>query len=251
VTSLQHICLLTVLTGSLIAGCNFSHGQPLANSAEIAPNDVSNFEALYSQNCAGCHGVEGKGNAAIALSEPLYLAIANDATIRGVAAKGRPGTAMSAFAKSSGGMLTDKQIDIIAQGIRANWVKTTLSDTADLPSYAAKSTGDPERGSAVYKTYCESCHAHGGAASNAGSIIDPAFLSLVSGQYLRTIVIVGRPDQGAPDFRGNLAGHPMNEQEITDVVAWLSSHRTQSVQSPQSTPVPVAKSNPADKRAAH
>jgi cytochrome c oxidase cbb3-type subunit III len=251
VTSLQHICLLTVLTGSLLAGCNFSHGQPLPNSAEIAPNDVNNFDALYSQNCAGCHGVEGKGNAAIALSEPLYLAIADDDTIRGVAAKGRPGTAMSAFANSSGGMLTDKQIDIIAQGIRAHWGKNAHY-IVDLPSYAAKSTGDPARGSAVYKTYCESCHALGAVAdSKAGSIVDPAFLNLVSDQYLRTIVIVGRPDQGAPDFRGNLAGHPMNEQEITDVVAWLASHRSQSTQSVRSTPVPVAKSNSADKRAAH
>jgi cytochrome c oxidase cbb3-type subunit 3 len=243
VNSLRNFCLLAALSGSLLSGCNFSHGQPLANSAAVAPGDVTDFDALYSQNCAGCHGLEAKGNAAIALSEPLYLAIADDATIRAIAAKGRAGTAMPAFAKASGGMLTDKQVEIIARGIRANWGKNALSKTPDLPSYAAKGAGDPSRGSAVFKTYCESCHAPGAAQSKAGSIVDPAFLNLVSDQYLRTIVIVGRPDQGAPDFRGNLAGHPMSEQEITDVVAWLASQREPGA------PLPDAKAKSAETRA--
>jgi len=38
-------------------------------------------------------------------------------------------------------------------------------------------------------------------------------------------VIVGRPDFGAPDWRGNIPGKPMTSQEISDVVAWLASQR--------------------------
>jgi hypothetical protein len=48
---------------------------------------------------------------------------------------------------------------------------------------------------------------------------------LISDQGLRTIVITGRPDFGAPDWRGNVPGRPMTDQEISDVVAWLSSQR--------------------------
>jgi cytochrome c oxidase cbb3-type subunit III len=48
---------------------------------------------------------------------------------------------------------------------------------------------------------------------------------LISDQGLRTLVITGRPDFGAPDWRGNVPGRPMTDPEISDVVAWLSSQR--------------------------
>ncbi|HEY7318089.1 MAG TPA: hypothetical protein VIE89_10990, partial [Candidatus Binatia bacterium] len=51
------------------------------------------------------------------------------------------------------------------------------------------------------------------------------YLALVSDQGLRTTVIVGRSDLGMPDWRANVSGQPMSPQEISDVVAWLASHR--------------------------
>jgi hypothetical protein len=47
----------------------------------------------------------------------------------------------------------------------------------------------------------------------------------VSDQSLRTTVIAGRPDLGAPDWRGNVTGRPMTPQEVSDVVAWLAARR--------------------------
>ena len=52
--------------------------------AVIPPDKLLDFAALYSQNCAGCHGPDGKGGVSIALSNPVYLAIADDAAIRAV-----------------------------------------------------------------------------------------------------------------------------------------------------------------------
>ena len=43
----------------------------------------------------------------VGIGNPVYLAIADDSTIRRVAAEGVPGTAMPAFAQKVGGMLTD------------------------------------------------------------------------------------------------------------------------------------------------
>ena len=62
-------------------------------------------------------------------------------------------------------------------------------------------------------------------------MIDPAYLALVSDQALRTAVIVGRSDLGMPDWRANISGRAMTAQEISDVVAWLASHRQAGVQS--------------------
>ena len=62
--------------------------------------------------------------------------------------------------------------------------------------------------------------ASGGPKGSA--ITNDSFLALVSDQGLRTIVIAGRPELGAPDWRGNVRGKPMSDQEVTDVVAWLA-----------------------------
>jgi mono/diheme cytochrome c family protein len=228
VTALRKLSLSAALEAVLLSACGTPHGQPRSGSEILAPDKVLEFGTLYSENCAGCHGEGGRGGAAIALGDPVYLAIANEEAMRRVTANGVRGTAMPAFAESAGGLLTDKQIDVIIGGIRSRWSKPGILNGANPPSYAAKSMGEPERGGGVYKTYCESCHGLDGRGGPKGSAItNDSFLALVSDQGLRTTVIVGRPELGAPDWRGNVPGKTMSDQEVTDVVAWLVSKRTQ------------------------
>ena len=223
------------IAATLVSGCTRPHGQPQAKAEVVAPNEIVDFAILYSENCAGCHGEKGRGGAAIALANPVYLGVADDRAIRKVVANGVHGTAMPAFAESAGGLLTDKQIDVITEQIRARWSQPGILDGANPPDYAAKSDGDPERGHAVYQTYCESCHGPNGSGGPKGSAItNDSFLALVSDQELRTIVIAGRPELGAPDWRGNVRGKPMSNQEVTDVVAWLASRRVEDPGQPYS-----------------
>ena len=234
-SAFRHLCVYAGLAAILAAGCNSPHGQPGRDSEILAPNEVLDFGTLYAQNCAACHGAEGRGGAAIALANPVYLAIAEDTVIRKVIANGVEGTAMPAFAVSAGGMLTDAQIEAITKGIRSRWSQQGILDAATAPSYAPKSTGDPQQGEVAYKAYCESCHGPGGSGGSKGSAVtNDSFLALVSDQGLRTIVITGRPELGAPDWRGNMPGRPMSDQEVTDVVAWLASHRVPNPGQPYS-----------------
>lgn len=227
--------LAAAIGAMLLSGCTSPPGQPREGSEPLAPNEVMDFGKLYTENCAGCHGVEGRGGAAIALANPVYLAIADDATMRKVVANGVSGTSMPAFAERAGGMLTDKQIDVITTQVRSRWSRPAKVDAANLPSYAPKSAGNVSQGEAVYKTYCESCHGPNGRGGPQGSAItNDSFLALVSDQGLRTFVITGRPELGAPDWRGNVPGKPMSDQEITDVVAWLVSRRVQNPGQPYS-----------------
>jgi mono/diheme cytochrome c family protein len=167
----------------------------------------------------------------------VYLAIADDATIRRVTADGVPGTAMPAFAQHSGGMLTDDQINAIVGGIRSRWAKPGALPGADAPPYAAQAPGDPKRGAAVYGIYCSSCHgADGRGGKRASSIVDGSYLALVSDQGLRTTVIVGRPELGAPDWRGDVPGKPMSPEDVSDVVAWLAALRPQFPGQPYRVP---------------
>jgi mono/diheme cytochrome c family protein len=133
---------------------------------------------------------------------------------------------MPAFAKSEGGMLTDKQIDGIVRGIRERWSKPDVLRGVNPPPYSSSEPSNPSRGWDVYTTYCSSCHGPGGkGGQRASSIVDGSYLALVSDQDLRTIVIVGRADLGAPDWRGNVPGKPMSAQDVSDVTAWLASLR--------------------------
>jgi cytochrome c oxidase cbb3-type subunit 3 len=230
----QYLCMSAVLS-LLLSGCSSPHGQPQGDSEAIAPSQVSDFATLYSQNCAGCHGAQGRGGAAIALANPVYLSIVDHGAMRKVIESGIHGTSMSAFAQGAGGMLTDKQIDVITNGMLSNWSRKGILDGNNPPSYAAKTAGNAGHGELIYGTYCASCHGPGGQGGPKGSAItNDSFLALVSDQELRTIVIVGRPELGAPDWRGNVPGKPMTDQEITDVVAWLASRRIQNPGQPYS-----------------
>jgi cytochrome c oxidase cbb3-type subunit III len=235
VITVRSLSVTAALAVTLLSGCGTPHGQPREGSETLAPNEILDFETLYAENCAGCHGAEGRGGAAIALANPVYLAIADEAAIRNVIANGVRGTSMPAFAESAGGMLTDKQIDVITTQVRSRWSRPANVDAANLPSYAPKSKGNVSQGEAAYKTYCEPCHGPNGHGGPKGSAItDDSFLALVSDQGLRTIVITGRPDLGAPDWRENVPGKPMSDQEITDVVGWLASQRVKDPGKPYS-----------------
>src|SRR5271157_3562346 len=220
--------LVTVSLLALLAlsACSQLSGKPAPGPEVPRPDSVLDPIVLYRQNCAGCHGAEGKHGAAMSLSDPVYLAIVDDDTLRTTISKGRPGTAMSAFAQKEGGMLTEQQINAIIRGIRERWSNPTVLSGVVAPPYATKSPGNPQQGGAVYATFCSSCHGTGAQGGpKAGSVTNGAYLSLISDQGLRTIVIMGRPDFNAPDWRGNVPGHPMTDQEISDVVAWLVSQR--------------------------
>src|ERR1700738_1623430 len=168
----------------LCAACDSASGRPGPDSELVSPDQIMQFDILYAQNCAGCHGTGGNGGAAIALRDPVFLAIADDSAIHNVTSNGVRGTPMPAFAQSAGGMLTDRQIDALVRGIRS-WAKPNALRDTTPPPYAALAPGDAQRGADAYRTFCFSCHgADGRGASKASSIVDGSYLTLVSDQQL-------------------------------------------------------------------
>ena len=226
---------LLVSSLMMLIACSAPNVEPHNNPETVDPSQVLDFGTLYAQNCAGCHGAQGRGGASIALASPVYLAIVDEPTMRNIVANGVRGTLMPAFAQSAGGMLTEQQIEALATGIFSHWGNKQILDGVNPPSYAANAAGNTDHGQLVFGTYCASCHGSDGGGTQKGSgITNDSFLALVSNQELRTIVITGRPELGAPDWSGNVPGHPMSDQEITDVVAWLASRRTQNPGQPYS-----------------
>lgn len=224
--------LLACTVAFVTAGCNGAPGKPGPEPETPRPEQVLDFATLYRQNCAACHGESGRNGAAISLANPTYLAIAGVTNIERITADGVPGTAMPLFAKSKGGTLTDQQIAVLAQGMTSSWGNPAALAGQTPPAYAAAATGNPVRGQKAFATYCARCHGADGTGASAGngiatgSLVDPAYLALISDQGLRSIILAGQTEQGPHDWRSYLTvAHPMSDQEITDTVAWLVSHR--------------------------
>ena len=208
---------LLLTPGILLLGCG-GHVEQYT-----LPDQVTNFTALFEGNCAGCHGHDGRMGAARPLNDPVFLAVIGK-QLRQIISNGVPRTPMPAFAKSAGGDLTDQQIGILADQINQRWSRPRDFTTVAVPPYSSDS-GDAKAGASVYRAHCASCHDEGGGGPKAGSVIDPSYLALVSDQSLRSDVIAGRSDRGAPDWRSDSTGHPLTPAEISNVVAWVSEHR--------------------------
>jgi mono/diheme cytochrome c family protein len=223
----------------VVAGCDRLPGRPRSADRPVRPSAVTDFATLYGDNCAGCHGDDARPGAAVALADPVYLALVDDATLRRIVANGVPDTAMPGFAPDAGGALTDAQVDAIVRGMRSRWGRTDALAGTTPPPYAAP-VGDPGRGQRTYAARCASCHGTDGAGGDrGGSVVDGSYLALVSDQGLRTSVLVGRPARGMPDWRGAKGAAPMTANEVADVVAWLASRRTALPGQPYPTAEPT------------
>jgi cytochrome c oxidase cbb3-type subunit 3/ubiquinol-cytochrome c reductase cytochrome c subunit len=250
----------------LTAGCDFP-GRPNPADRPVPADQVLQFGVLYRQNCAGCHGIDGKLGPAPPLNDPLFRAIVPEEELADILAKGRKNTLMPAFARENGGVLTAAQIRVLEDEIKgipyrivrrqeAGLSKVEIAPDAGgiapqwgmpgkppkgVPSYrepsarpAGSSAGNKERGGLVFARACAACHgSHGQGIQRGGETVrtinDPVFLALVSNQVLRRYAITGRPDFGMPGYAkarpDNPHFTPLTDQEVTDLVALLTSWR--------------------------
>jgi mono/diheme cytochrome c family protein len=208
----------TLLVGSL--GCNRKVGPPDDQDELMRPENVASFDRLYKQNCSACHGENGSGGPALDLANPKYQALVDNASLKRWITSGMPGTQMPAFGESAGGFLTPQQINVLVAGMRARWDHKDHSAT-DMPPYSSSAVGNVEHGQDTLRVSCSSCHQQG-----RQKITDASYLALISDQSLRTIVIAGRPDLGHPDWKQVRPGQPLTDQDVSDVVAYLHSLRS-------------------------
>jgi len=219
--ALAGLCAIAFLS----TGCESSnYPKKPAEEEVIQPQDITDFHMLFAQNCNGCHGADGKGGASQRLNYPLYLAMVPTDELRKVITYGRPGTVMPPFALSQGGKLTSKQVEILVNGIKQNWAKPVDFHGRTPPPYYQQPDAkvDLADGKKIFLTVCGVCH---GPRGVIGPLATPAYLSLASDQYIRTSVLSGKPDLGMPNWQTLKFGHPLSDQEITDVVGYLSSLR--------------------------
>ncbi len=214
------LVLLSLALFVTCMGCHGRIGEPNDQDELMRPEEVISFDRLYQQNCSACHGENGSGGPALDLSNPTYQALVDDASLKRWITSGMPGTQMPAFGESAGGFLTEQQIDALVAGMRARWMFKKSAGVA-MPSYLATIVGNAGHGEAIFQASCVSCH-----RQDKQKITNTSYLALVSDQSLRTIVIAGRPDLGQPDWEHVRPGQPLADQDVSDIVAYLHSLRS-------------------------
>ena len=195
-------------------GCDLP-GKPDPADDRHARPDRRALSRCYRRTAAGCHGATGKLGPAPPLNDPLFAAIIPDDELLRVIRDGRTGTPMPAFARASGGSLTDAQVKSLAEGIKSHWKSEAPLDelAARVCNHQRPTTHNPPPAAERTRDW-KSISAHAPAATDqrrrrrrkrltAGAINEPAFLALISDQALRRIIITGRPDLGMPTYAEN------------------------------------------------
>lgn len=235
--------VLAALSLLVVSGCR--SGKPGFRAETMRPDQQLNFSVLYRQDCSGCHGDGGMYGAALPLNNPVYLTWAGHDRILNIVANGVPNTLMPPFSYAGGGLVTNKQIEAIVNGMMSHWNKPGKLNGANLPGYTPAGKGDVAQGQTAFRFFCARCHgtdgmglSPGGSRSSryaaaskpesaVGSIVNPTYLALISDQGLRDIVVAGMPGENMPDWRNDAPGKAMTDKDVTDIIAWLVSHRVQ------------------------
>ena len=105
-TGLDSKCLL-IGAGLLVSSLAFQAAVPGVNGA-----------AIFTKNCAMCHGADGKGSSALGtpnFTDPKWQSSTKEKEMREVIKNGKKGTAMPAFA----GQLKDEEISAVVAYIRS------------------------------------------------------------------------------------------------------------------------------------
>ncbi len=166
---------------------------------------------LYRSNCSNCHGVYGEGALGPSLRTAEFLSIVDDRYLAAAILRGRPDTAMPAWAHFSAEGVAD-----LIRYIR-QWHP---EPPKPLDPYLAR--GDWDRGEILFRGSCAGCHGRDGEGSVGPQLANPTFLETVSDAMLR--LWISRGKLGTPMLaflKGEQGVVDMSPSQIEDIVTWL------------------------------
>jgi cytochrome c oxidase cbb3-type subunit III len=129
------------------------HGSTTVVNPYTSPEHEQAGAKLFRAQCAGCHGPDGTGTGAgPTLVSGTFVHGGSDEALFGTITKGVAGTSMPPFSFS---------------GLQI-WELVTHVRALGIAHGARQSKGDPQAGSAVFRTNCSRCHTAAGEGGLSG-----------------------------------------------------------------------------------
>ena len=206
--------VLAVLPAGLVLAALAPAASCAGKPAAVPSPVVEKGRQAYAKYCATCHGPAANGyiaDNAPSLRSVTFLESASDDFIRAGISRGRPGTAMAAFARALGGPLDPADVDAIIAFLRLGG--PALRALPDGPV-----VGDAKRGKLVYDANCARCHGTTTQRSSAVHLANPVLLATATDAFLHWAVERGRPPTSMVPWKGALT-----PAQIDDVVAFVRS----------------------------
>jgi mono/diheme cytochrome c family protein len=177
---------------------------------------------LYVENCALCHGVDGKGRIGARLE--AFSGIDPGAVIAQTVSQGIEGTVMPAWGEQNGGPLSGQDIADIVSYILAAFEGTEPLEP--LPEYVAPEIarlpdveGDPSAGAVVYQANCLVCHGEEGQG-RFGKALAQSWPGDQPELFIRQVVSEGITGTIMPTW-AQANGGPLSDEEIANVAAFV------------------------------
>ena len=204
-----------------------------ASSASFSASAGETGANLFENNCAVCHGEQGKGGTGVPLALPDFQRQVSDEFLYTTIRMGRPGRVMPAFTR-----LSDAEVHQIIDYIRSfTHVEKPKNNTARIQ-------GNIEHGKQLFAQDCAACHGdHGQGGKGTGvtfsrprdlpilapALNNPGFLASATDTMIKQTLLQGREGTPMNPFKGQ----KVKDQDINDIVSYVRSF--QQAQKPATT----------------
>lgn len=106
---MKRLWLAAVALAVLVAACGGG------GDDKASPKDIAAGKTLFANNCATCHGEEGKGGrTAPVLNAKEFLTVEDEESLANKIEVGFPGTAMVGWGREFGGPFSNDQLHQVA-----------------------------------------------------------------------------------------------------------------------------------------
>ena len=182
-------------------------------------------DALFNMYCTGCHGTgkqsiydEVLDRTIPAITNPGFLRLIDDFTLKSILDEGRSGTQMTAWKASVSGLKKEELEKIV------DYVSESRPSLTPGPFEYNDKKSDSARGKTVYEQRCNFCHGDdgkGGGRKLGINLRNTTVQTLLKPEFLARTVLHGREGTPMPSFGPE--GEGLNNQEISDVVAYVKT----------------------------
>ncbi len=181
--------------------------------------------SLFTMYCSGCHGTgqqsiydEVLDRTIPAITNPAFLTLIDDFSLKSIIDEGRAGTQMTAWKNTASGLKKAELEQIIGHVTKGRPAQITAPFGYD--DY----TTDSANGKTVYEQRCNFCHGDdgkGGGRKLGINLRNPTVQNVLKPDFLARTVLNGRKGTPMPSF--GTEGEGLSKQEIADVVAYVKT----------------------------